>query len=233
MGLFSFLKPTILFQKHSDFNGDVRVQKLLNGEVNLYADGIVQSTLWGKNTKTGYWQKSISLISDMVKKSGHPQTVLVLGLGGGTIQKLLSNKFDIQIMHSIEIDPVMIEAANQYFGVQNIKNHTIIEGDVNEALMNTDAYGLLKSYDLVVSDVFIGSGFKNRFDVQGLLNFATAVKKTATKYVFFNSVFLKEDKIGINSAEKDLKSVFPQLKHVAYKYPVVSDNHLFYSPVSI
>lgn len=232
MGLLSFLKPTILFQKHSDFNGDVRVQKLINGEINLYADGIVQSTLSGKNVKNGYWQKSFGLISEMARKAGNPETALVLGLGGGTIQKLLSEKFDLKAIHSVEIDSIMTEAAEKFFGASDIKNHKIISGDVSSVLADPNAYGLSEKYDLVVSDVFIGSGFKNRFDTHGLSNYAKLIKNKASKYVFFNSVFMKEDKQGIILAENEIKSVFPNLKHVVYKYPVVSDNHLFYSLVS-
>ncbi len=231
MFLFDRFKPKVLFEKESSFNGHVKVLKFYSGIVNLYADGIIQSTSYHNRIPSGYWKKVLDIIKSKTKPEDI-KTVLVLGLGGGTIQGILAKNLSLDRIDSVEIDPVMIEAAETFFDLSTVKNHKVFEGEVVMALKDPVGAGLLEKYDLVISDVFIGSAFNNRFDAnQDLTKYAKLIKDRCNKFVLFNSVFLKSDKEGIKKSDIALKSVFSNLKHTPFTYPVMSDNHLFYSSI--
>lgn len=231
MFLLDLIRPKILFEKTSDFNGDVTVIKFCWGETKLFADQIVQSTYIKNRLPDGYWRK----VLEITKFNSNPKNALVLGLGGGTIQRLVSEAFELERIDSVEIDPIMLEAAQQFFGLAEVKNHKVVVGEVTQVLANPGAYGLLDKYDLVISDVFIGSFFKNRFDSKvDLKTYALTLKSflASPGFVLFNSVFLRTDPEGIKHALSELKGVFPDLEHFIFKAPTVSDNHLFYSKTS-
>ena len=60
---------------------------------------------------------------------GHVRRLLMVGLGGGTFTGLVHRAFAEIEIEVIEIDPVVVEAARQHFGVQEDGRHRIILSD--------------------------------------------------------------------------------------------------------
>jgi len=75
-----------------------------------------------------------------------PGTVLVLGLGGGSLVKQYASAF--WKVDAVEIDPVIVEVAYKYFGLQP-KESTISIMDARQYLLSTD-----KMYDVILLDAY-------------------------------------------------------------------------------
>ena len=81
------------------------------------------------------------------------QAVLVVGMGGGVFSNLLARNFpDIEI-DAIEIDPVVVDVAKEYFGVKTTENYRIHIQDAADFIMQTNNH-----YDVIFLDAYDGDG---------------------------------------------------------------------------
>ncbi|WP_265109530.1 spermidine synthase [Halosolutus halophilus] len=74
--------------------------------------------------------------------------VLFIGGGGFTGPKHFADEYDVTV-DVVEIDPDVIDAGKEYFGVEESENLTIHNGDGRQFLRNTD-----ETYDLIVLDAY-------------------------------------------------------------------------------
>lgn len=80
----------------------------------------------------------------------HPERVLIVGLGGGSMPHFLG-RYDRKVkIDVVEIDPAIIQVAAQYFGVRSGGNLNIMNADGLEYLTNTRA-----KYDVIYMDAFL------------------------------------------------------------------------------
>jgi spermidine synthase len=97
-----------------------------------------------------------------------PSSVLVLGLGGGSVVRILRNELGINApITAVELDPVMIDLARVHFGLASVPNITVIEGDAM-----VQVHALQARYDLVLVDLFddldLARGVDSRTFAHGL-----------------------------------------------------------------
>ncbi|MES2132320.1 MAG: hypothetical protein V4506_08205 [Bacteroidota bacterium] len=79
------------------------------------------------------------------------KNVLILGMGAGSVIKLLQEKYDINCsITAVEKDKVVIELAEKYFNIKRYKALTIINADAFEYAATTT-----NTYDLIISDLFV------------------------------------------------------------------------------
>lgn len=88
-------------------------------------------------------------VQRIVESLQHVDNVLVLGLGGGTILRVLPPDSDVD---AIEIDPTMVALGQQFFDVQPSAHQKIIIDDARAYLRSTN-----KQYDLIIVDAFAGN----------------------------------------------------------------------------
>ena len=156
-----------LFQQTSKYNGEVKVIDGF-GERRLVADGYTQSRVLNKNGLTGsYWD---GFVNPMIKLRVNGR-VLILGLAGGTIAKMLTQKFGLITIDGVDIDPLMVELGQKYLNF-NEKNVNIIIADALKFLKNCRY-----KYDLVCVDLFahgdvaVGAESEEFFqDIKKILN---------------------------------------------------------------
>jgi spermidine synthase len=115
------------------------------GEPTLVSDSLIESG----HLLTNIWKIGIK---KLLPKSFIPQTILLLGLGGGSNAHLVSKKFPKSQITAIEIDPQMVKIAKDYFHVDKIKNLEIIIEDAEKYISNLKS----ESYDLILVDCFVG-----------------------------------------------------------------------------
>ena len=173
-----------LYQGYSPHNGQVKVLESF-GERRLIADGYTQSRALNKHGRTGfYWDGFVRNIPDLTKDS----RVLILGLGGGTVAKLLTNKFGPIAIDGVEIDPLMVELGRQYLDFHE-KNVNVINADATKFL-DQARY----KYDLVGVDLFahgdVAAGAESE-------DFFKKVKRVVTKdgVVVINKVFTGREQL--------------------------------------
>jgi spermidine synthase len=80
-----------------------------------------------------------------------PKKVLMLGLGGGSISTYLGRHMPDLPIDTVEIDPGVITAAKQYFGIRETKLVRYLEGD-GRVFLNRHK----ETYDLILVDAFFG-----------------------------------------------------------------------------
>lgn len=77
-------------------------------------------------------------------------SILILGVAGGSVIKTLVNEIDFNgEITGVEIDPEIISLANTYFKLNEIPNLTIIIEDACRFVQKTN-----KTFDLIVIDIF-------------------------------------------------------------------------------
>ncbi len=188
-----------LFQGKSKYNGEVKVIEGFS-ERRLIAAGYTQSRSLSKNGLTGsYWDGFVNPMIELDQDS----RVLILGLAGGTIAKLLTKKFGLIMIDGVDIDPMMVELGQKYLDFSE-KNVNIIISDALKFIKNARY-----KYDLICVDLFahgdtaVGSESKEFFeDIKQILNKEgiVAINKLFTNnqalknYVdFIHEIFNKTD----------------------------------------
>ncbi len=189
---------------------------LINGKITVYWE-----LGWGKIIKVGgltqsggilfeVWQ---STLRKLQKTKPEVKNCLILGLGGGSVAKIVSKNWPNSKITGVDIDFVMVDLGKKYLGLNKI--------DVKVKI--ADAYNFVNAiyniqhtkYDLVLVDLYCGDKFPEKFEEE---KFLKNIKKIVNKdgIVVFNRLFGKNDKDKSLKFGKKLERVF---KKVDYFYP--------------
>ena len=108
----SMFGTTILEERESKYNGRLKVINTLGYGTYIQSDGLTQSG----GVVESIWKSTLRRIKDKdITK------ILVLGLGAGTLAKLLRRKYPNSKIAGVEIDPLMIELGKKYFKLEDFK----------------------------------------------------------------------------------------------------------------
>lgn len=141
--LFSYLIPIKIYKKKSSRSKVIEVtwangELVLDSENTNYSYGSLQRILRYGLRNIGY---------EKVTKMDH---ILVLGVAGGSVIKTLVEEIEYKgKITGVEIDSDMIQIANQYFGLNQIKQLEIVIDDAFEFVLKTK-----DRYDLIIIDIF-------------------------------------------------------------------------------
>lgn len=107
-----------------------------------------------------YWKAAVSIPFELLSEK---PKFLVIGLGGGTIPKLLTKQYPQSEITCLEIDPVIINLAKDFFSLKDYENIKIIQADAN-AWISRHNYKYENYFDGIFLDAFFGEIFS--FDTQ-------------------------------------------------------------------
>ena len=131
---------------------------------------------------------------DMMEVFDHyrdiPETILVLGLGAGTIPSYLYHRFPKAKIYVIEILPELKEIASDYFSMPRNERLEIIIGDaydyINVGVRRTALKETQIKFDLIFMDVFGKNAIPKKFRTEKF--YAGLYQLTSTDgYVAFNT----------------------------------------------
>jgi spermidine synthase len=91
----------------------------------------------------------VVMVAAMRFASERPQSVLVVGMGGGALPLYLRNRYPSVVVDAVEYDPAVVRVARDYFGVMEDKRLHVIQGDGRDAVRNAD-----RRYDAIILDAF-------------------------------------------------------------------------------
>ena len=140
---------------------------------------------------------------DMIKVFDYyrdiPETILVLGLGAGTIPSYLYHKFPKTKIYVVEILPELKEIASDYFSMPRNERLEIVIGDAYDYVMKTQI-----QFDLIFMDVFSKNAIPKKFCTE---EFYTGLKRliSANGYVAFNTWI---DPSSYSNYIKKLQNIF-------------------------
>ena len=178
MSLKAYFNPQVVKTFNSKFNTKVQLVNF-SGQLRLDMGDLTQSgqvieKIWSKAFKK------------LLPNNFKPQKILILGFGAGSVSKVISKKWPQAKMTGIEIDPVVIKIAKEYFAVDNIPNLKIINQDVVAFIKaNND------KYNLILIDCY--QGYKIPLILEDV-NFLKKLTKIG-KVVLINRLFWDKHKI--------------------------------------
>lgn len=141
--LFSYIIPIKIFKKKSERSKVIEItwsngELVLDSENTNYSYGSLQRILRYGLRNIGY---------ESILKMNH---ILLLGVAGGSVIKTLIDEIEYKgKITGVEIDPDMIQIANQYFDLDKIKQLEIVIDDAFEFVLKTK-----NKYDLIIIDIF-------------------------------------------------------------------------------
>ena len=141
--LLSFLFPVTIFKQNSSVSSSIEItwnngQLVMDSKNTNYSYGSLQRIL-----RRGLQSIGFENIKNL-------DSILVLGVAGGSVIKTLVNEINFKgEITGVEIDSEIISVANKYFNLDEIQNLTIIIDDASKFVNKTD-----KTYDLIVIDIF-------------------------------------------------------------------------------
>lgn len=154
----------------SDFNGVLEVKtvngrKLLNSKSANYSYGALQQVL------------EIGLSEIELKDVN---SILLLGLGGGSVIASLRKKFNFTgKIVAVEIDPKIIDIAEKEFSISNSDDLAIENADAFDFVKNCD-----NQYDLIIVDLFIDNKVPEQFYTEEFCDSLLRVAKEKSSIIF-------------------------------------------------
>jgi spermidine synthase len=226
MSIFDEIKaPEVLFETESPHNGNIKVLKSGN-TTRLMVNNVTQSVNWDSVQA----QKSVfGRMTEMLKElEPEAKNILILGLGGGTMQHLISRVFPDVHITSVELDEEIIEIAKNYFNLAEIPNHTVIHEDACRVIIEPEKNGLVpQTIDVVIVDIFIGDKYP---DLGSSGNFLAAVKRLLVPggLAVFNRIYLEDHQDDVNSFIETAENFFSEVQSVTVAGKTNSDNIIIF-----
>ena len=201
MTWISYLVPQQIARFSSPYNRDIRVMEE-SGRLKLLVNGSRQS---GKYVDE-IWLQALEGLG--IYKLTRVSRILVLGVAGGTIISMLSKCFLTSKIVGVDIDPEMIGIGKKYFGLDEISNLTIIEGDAKFFVHQAKTKHW--HYKLVVVDVYKGNEIP-AFVIQHtfLQNLKSILGPHAS--IVFN--YSPDDKEKVHVFERTLAHIYSSVLH--------------------
>lgn len=142
----------LLWQKRV---GDNRYQVCSHGaSVRLYSNGVFHSQ-WNPRDplKGSLWE--MLLLPAFFLPPEQVRSVLLLGVGGGALIRLLQAYVSPDRIVGVELDPVHLDVARRHFGVWDAE---LVCGDAREFVASQMKKKKPDSFDLVIDDLFGHAG---------------------------------------------------------------------------
>jgi len=160
--ILSYIFPFRVKQYISKYSGKLDVA-YINGKKILDTDN--------SNYSYGSLQRILHKGLLEINFDSHTHSILVLGLGGGSIIETIRKDFKSDaFIELVEIDSTIIEVAKKEFGVDKYKNINIIHADAKDYLLTEK-----KKFDLIIVDIFIGNEIPEAFSQTDVLQKITGL----------------------------------------------------------
>ena len=207
MDLLSFVRPQVLAVIPSKIKGEIKIVESF-GKKTLYVGGAEQSG----GTILPMWTSAVRIMKQFSNLT--VKNCLVLGLGGGTIIKILNSFYPQLAITVVEVDPCMLEATKKYFKSNLSPLVKVTISDAFSFIKNKKLFG---SFDLVVVDLYIGKLNPERARRK---DFLTALKKLlkGNGSILYNSHYEKRNEEDYQNFLKVCKKQFLQVSEIL-KYP--------------
>ena len=178
--IFSYLIPIKIFKKKSARSKTIEVtwtngELVLDSENTNYSYGSLQRILRYGLRNIGY------------KAILNMDHILLLGVAGGSVVKTLVDEIEYKgKITGVEIDSDMIQIANEYFNLNQIKQLEIIIDDAFEFVLKTK-----NQYNLIIIDIFEDTKMPN-FLFERFFSERVCSLLKDQGFVLFNTMILDE-----------------------------------------
>jgi spermidine synthase len=144
------------------------------------------------------------------------RSCLVLGLGGGSIPRMLLAARPRMEVEAVEIDPAVVELASMYFDIRALPRFTIHLDDAAEFLRRCISY-----YGIVVVDTYVGERFPDQCATQKFI-------KDARKCLLDDGVLVVNWLSGDERIRADLLKNIESVMGTVWQLPGLTTHNLLY-----
>lgn len=194
----------ILEERESKFNGHLRVVKSVGLGTYIQANGLTQSG----GIVESIWKSTLRKVHHSLPTVHRS---LILGLGGGTVAKLVRKFWPDAKITGIDIDPIMIELGKKYLGLDQAG----IEVKIGDAAQYAKYKILNTEYDLVMVDLYQGDQFPKKFESENYIHLVRSLLSRGG-IVVFNRLYFGDKRPEAVKFGLKLQKVFSR---VEYYYP--------------
>jgi spermidine synthase len=198
--LFSGYK--LLEEKDSLFNGKVTVTKLIGIGTTIKVGGLTQSGQIIENI----WKTSLRKVrSNKLKEISE---ILILGLGGGSMVKVINKIFPGSKITAVDIDPLMVELGEKHLGLD--RKSVDIQIDDAYVFAKKTVKAKIK-FDLICVDLYVGDEYPEKFESQEFMMLVMKLLKNSGAAVF-NRLYYDEKRPQSVKFGNNLSKVFPKVE---------------------
>jgi spermidine synthase len=198
----------ILEERKSKINGEIKVIRALGLGTYIQAGNLTQSG----GIIESMWKQTLKKVR---ARGLEVKRCLILGLGGGTVVKLIHKNWPNAKIVGVDIDPVIVDLGKKYLRLDISK----VDVKIADAYRFTKLQALTsKTYDLVVVDLYNGDQFPKKFGSQSYIQVVRSLLAESGVAVF-NRLYYKDKKIEAENFGKKLKKVFTNIEEY---YPLVN-----------
>lgn len=180
----------------SKFNNEIALVQT-DDEYRVMVNGFVESGLEVEEIWTQAFEK-------LIPADEKVNNVLILGFATGSVVKLIKKSWPNSKITAVEIDPVMIEIAREYFP-ENLKDVDIKNLDAVEFI---ESLPQKLSFDLVIMDCYLNGHVQP--ENTKTIDFLLKLKKIG-KYILMNQLILPNSEDRMKKVEflRDLNQSYP------------------------
>ena len=204
-------KPKLIYSTTSPHSGKISVWQQGKERI-LEVGGYTQSVnMEAKDLEKRVWGR---MVEELAKSVANPESALILGLSGGTEAQLLAERFPGIIIDGVELDPVVVEVGERYFGLKEIPNLQVIITDAYKLVKKPKSYDLqATAYLIIIVDLYLGGGWSSELED---IKFHRKVKNLLAQggIVVFNCVSGLDRK----RFRTTLAKVFAKIEEVGVRY---------------
>lgn len=226
MGVFDGLQlPKILFETDSQYNGHIQVWQI--GKTKKIKVAKIDQSISHTSPSCNrlVWGRAVEVLKE---QEPNLKSILILGLGGGTMAHLISQAFPGVEITSVELDPAMVQVAKDYFDVDAIPNHRIINEDALRVVIEPEKFELREAqFQAVIVDIFLGEKYP---DLGKSGNFISAVKRMTSSggLIIFNRIYLDSHQDDVNAFIDYVSGMLNNVSNLIVAGYTNSDNVLIY-----
>ncbi len=197
----SFFYPILIETAISPINGRIQIE-LYQNFYRVRVKKYIQSGKYAENTIKTALSKIKYSSSRKIKQ------ILILGLGCGSMAKVISQFYSEAQILGVDLDPAMIKIGKKYFQMQNIKKLKIKIFDAYEFLAKNK-----RKYDLIISDIFIGCDTPKKIETLRFIDLIYCTLGSNGVYIS-NRSYLPQYRSSTNLFYNNLKSRFRSIEYI-------------------
>jgi spermidine synthase len=198
-----FLANKILKTIESPINGGIEVVKSLAFGTSISIGGLTQSG----GIVYEIWKKTLKRIK---RKNVVIKKCLILGLGGGSVSKLVKKYWPNSYTTGVEIDKFMIKLGKEYLDLKDVEIN--VEDAYKFCMISLKSK---KHYDLIIVDLYIGDKFPEKFENNEFIKITNKLLSEKGIVIFNRLYYDRKRKEALNFA----KVLEENFENVEYFYP--------------
>jgi len=195
----------VLEEVESPINGKLTVVRDLAWGTYIKGGGLTQSG--GVAEKV--WRTALQKLQ--TSKTPNIQKVLILGLGGGGIAKIVRKNWPQAKIVGVDVDPIIVGLGKKYLGLDKLGVEIIIQDAF--VFLTSHQSPITNHYDLVCIDMYVGDQVPKKFETDAFLKLVLEIL-TSEGVAVFNRLYYGEKRKEAEEFHRKLIQIFEKVRPV-------------------